>query len=805
MYSKSEDVFLDREDVFNGINDILSDCQMNHSLFRIINIWGMGGIGKTSILKQLKRRYTDGYWSPIVFPMEIRKGKPLMDILLDLRKTIPFPSSKILRFDAAITLYAAYMGRSENNNSLMNDLLPDIVMLLLSKNPLQAVPIGWRLLQDAVNKIRNSKEILKADELASVENALEDGHNIMVCKVFLELLAKDFSEIFVTSTSSTMLIIDAYDQNVRKEEFDWLYTFMMNVKHGAFIVSSREKLPWKDNGNCKVQDFYLNKIPEKIVREELEKQFFTPAKIESIVSATECIPIFLSLVLREDCNITPKPLKVGGKAEIIETFLSHFSEDEKHIVEYISVIEYFSEPILDHIQDFFRIPLKLSFDKISSLSLFEYVEDERKIYHLHSILARNISELMDGFQIEGILLDLLSFVSLRMIHIEETSIERSIIITNLFNKFYLNKIEIDDKTGELLLKAYFSLLERGEESALLLTLVDYSEDKMTKGLRQIIEYIRAKEERRSDIPKSLRAMVEIEQEKPYFGKYIKAIRCDINYLLSISGNYIDAYTNMRKFVEKLDEREVLERYYRKGYTYLHDIQMLMGSFKTAIKGFLELEQKYENTGTTLYEINKAIGHCYRFCFLFDNALIQYRNYRENTVDEIYGLTVLCETLCFVKPDDVKIIYSDAVKQNVNSHNHNNLGKIKYSRALAELFEEKPDLENILLLLSESHNEFEKTGYYAGHLFTWQAECYVAYAQNNLDIIKSLSRKMRKSIKHLDGVYGYLMLPVYRMLDDNKQVKLIKNNYEWPDFKQTLKNLDSYLRRLQNRLPVLKNP
>ena len=263
-------------------------------------------------------------------------------------------------------------------------------------------------------------------------------------------------------------------------------------------------------------------------------------------------------------------------------------------------------------------------------------------------------------------------------------------------------------------------------------------------LKYIYQYFIGNTERLSNIKKGLQRLENIPISECNFGKHIKSLQCDINYLLSISGKYNQAEEKMDEFVKKLNKSDVGQRYYIKGIIYDCDMKMLRGKFNSSIQGLLLLINQGPNQNL-LFEINKAIGHSYRFNFLLDKAFEQYSICgTDKNLD--YYLTVYCETNCYFNPEQVFKFYNLAIEENRKHNNHNNLGKIYYSMAIAKIV--KTEYLSAEKYIKKAYTEFNGTKYQAGNLFVLIAEAYLEYGK----LRRISSKTIKKITEYVDDKF-----------------------------------------------------
>ena len=138
------------------------------------------------------------------------------------------------------------------------------------------------------------------------------------------------------------------------------------------------------------------------------------------------------------------------------------------------------------------------------------------------------------------------------------------------------------------------------------------------------------------------------------------------------------------------------------------------------------------------------------------------------------------------------IYDKAIEENKKYNNHNNLGKIYYSVAIANIVSH--NTKHVKKYIKKAYEEFTSTSYHSGKLFTMMAEVYLEYFETK-DISAETIEKIKKKIKKLNGIYKYLLLPIYVIKKNYEMIEFVKSDYEWFDFNSTLKSITRFLELL----------
>ena len=492
---------------------------------------------------------------------------------------------------------------------------------------------------------------------------------------------------------------------------------------------------------------------------------------------------------KQDLFLDNKLIGFDSKEDLVKNFLSHLDAEEQIIIDYLSIVNLFNGVIYDYAVKFNNFSLqKFPFSDFEKSTIVRYVEQFNGLYKIHAVLAQNIAYFVNVQTRAKIIDDYLTTIHSRILPDEcfydDTKYN---LIINVYRLVENEKIMISEQQSEKLIDLFFYLVDRSYGNDFYNYIININ-DKRRSNLFYIYEYIIGKITRGSNIVEGLRRLQSIPIDTCNFGKHKKSLVCDINYVLSISGEYSEAEKRMHEFATDLKDDEKKEHYYIKGKLYHSDMQMLRGRFKSAAMD-LELLANDVISEKLCYEIQKAIGHCYRFNFLFDTALKYYSRANNSPYNMSYYLTVCCETYCYYDPQRVFDLYNRAIEENQKYNNHNNLGKIYYSMALAKLISH--DTYQAKKYIRQAHSEFNGTKYHAGNFFTMIAEAYLEYSETK-DVSSETIRTLKKQLKKIDYIYEYLLLPIYVIKDNNKMIDQFRLKYEWFSFDSTLENIKTFL-------------
>ena len=783
-------VFLDREDILNKIEKNVFLYKDNVSFYKLFAFYGMGGIGKSRLVNQIYDTYNGTDLMLYKFPLEILNHETIPSILLHIRRRFSYTP----HFDYVLFRYWDFINYDRVNREILDSILNKSIRFFSSTID-NLLFFGCGRLENIVKILLEIYEERKIepDEIEFVtkllQGKLEDLHYYMSKTLAqdIEQEIKEYKYIF---------IFDAYNLDGKCTKFDWLKCFINNFEQGLFIVTSREQLDWFEYEKVDtsiVENIPMDSIPLEVIRKYLIDQKYSKSQIDLIIEKTDCIPLFLDIALRiseEEGFSRSTFVGFNDKTDLVKHLLNHLSLNEQNVIEYLAVVRLFNEEIYNNALEFNKLSyLNLSFSKFKECTILRYVEEFNGLYKIHSILANNISILMEKILRHKIIKDYINITWARIIPNEflYDDIKYNFIL-NIYILVENEQLSVDKEISEKLLDMYFYLVDRSYETDFIKHIISL-ENKDKSTLKYIYQYINGKADRLINIRKGLKKLECISIDECNFGKHIKSLQCDINYLLSISGKYNEAEEKMDLFVRSLNTNDVGQRYYIKGIIYDCDMKMLRGKFNSSIDGLSLLKNEVIEQ-SFIFEINKAIGHSYRFNFLLDKAIEQYSICdMESNLD--YYLTVFCETNCYFNQKQVFEFYIRALEENRKHNNHNNMGKIYYSMAIAKIV--VAEYSSAEKYIAKAYREFKSTKYQAGNLFVLIAEAYLDSKSKNISSMTV--KKINEYVNSINGIYEYLLLPIYVAKKDTHKIVELKDKFEWISYDETIENINAFIVQL----------
>lgn len=814
-----ERTFTDRAEIMELLNEAVTKLNEGSSVFQVFSIHGIGGIGKTRLVKEFSKIISP---DPAVFvSFEIEKRGEVINNLYKIRKEIEYSCPF---FDFALLRYWEMTNPAVLNDQFMDmfhknffistlDFVAEIVDIPLgtleSKFTLPPVitpstiidfmnAICRRIPQFKHSSLFNTISSTSADRL--VERlptllGLEIGHLVSVGKML-----------------TPIFVFDSYQESQPySESEEWLYHLIKGAGRGVYIVTSREPLHWKENGGHLIVH-NLQCYPEDEARKLLEETISNrPDLVDQIIESTQCVPIYIDLAL----NVYESEKTVVGEVliekalfcdrhKLVHHFISHMKSSWQSVVLDLATIRVFNFGVFEHLVKCNMLDCApYEYSTIIQSNLFSYISESKNsnLYKLHDVFCKDALSGRPASECYSIYRCYLEYLCHRRdILVQEnngTSLAALFknavgLAVDLEERLLLEGTmqSIDQSVAEQILDIFFTLV------ANKVHFVPVSfENIKTKTMRKVCQFVYIKTYEKLNTRQTLNALERLG-DVSCFGKHILSYEAVLFYTKSLAGYYSELEAWVNHIDSQLDDQAKCEWFYNRIKIYQADCYMLNGQFRLALETLILLNNGY-TSAEDHYSIDRTIGHVQRFNFQLVESQKTYsslmKDYHNNSIYREYLAANLAEAQCYFPDGDFikrnqKILASMQTPYNVK-----NKGKVLYALAIANTV--KKHYRTAQSQINECININRKDGYQSGELFAYMAQAYLDYAQ-----IGTVAQNTNAQIEHLltcNGVYTYFRLQLAIMIGDTSEIASIGESYDWIDFLHTEKECRRFLSQLRN--------
>ncbi|AWS42098.1 ATP-binding protein [Streptosporangium sp. 'caverna'] len=374
--------FVNRETVFEAFEEELSQVGYGP---RIFNITGVGGIGKSRLLREFGERIKKTH-RVVALDLQVPAHRQQEDALAVLRGQFGEQGARFDRYDIA---YAVLWQRLHPHLGLTGNGLPFIehsevlseVLDSAAGVPVFGTAVGLLKLLDRGNATRKRRRHLRDDETLRQLDALS-GAELVDAVTFL--FAEDLRAC--SDDRPYVVLIDAYEALSRTAVDDvWLRDLAAQLDRGLTVVASREPLGWEAydvDWWQVVRHAPIEGLSMAARLELLADSGVTDASQRQVIAqASVGLPFYLHLATDSQASGN-----VVSQGEIAQRFLQHVGAEEKRYLQLLSVTRTFDYGLFQGLAVAFQLPGgRLAWEGVTGYS-FVYPAGDG-CFQLHRLMA----------------------------------------------------------------------------------------------------------------------------------------------------------------------------------------------------------------------------------------------------------------------------------------------------------------------------------------------------------------------------------------------------------------------------------
>ena len=807
LFDKKKSCFVDREEIRNIVRQECNILKNNNSpYFRVINIYGMGGMGKTSLLHALRSEINE-IISPdksliIDVSLEIDKRQSL-NSLVSIRKQI---AESCISFDYALMRYWEKSGCIEKiDDSFMSnvcgsiwkalsvtDIISDICNVVMPASASIPSMSDIFLLVDKL--IQKGRQVVKYQNLSAI-NQLEPQELLNTMPAYL---GYDIDEITEKKRKKIVFLCDSYQQSVPySESKEWLLDLVSEIHKGLFVITGREKLKWSDAEND-IMPYQLQCFTPEIARDYITMHMdnVNDGVIDRIISSTKCLPLFIDIAIKvykneSESNIPINIAYFKDLQSMMSRFMYHLPNRWHSMVLALSVIKVFNKDIFWELAKGISCECPYNdYDEIVYSSLSNYINYDTNLVKLHDLFCYQATSVLTLDYKERIWKVYLDIIRRDMVSFYKQSQGDSVtLFLNLLQCCIDMNISITTDDAEKILDILFIVMDKRvyfEPPAI--------DSSVNDNINDIVKMIHAVVYEKINSVNTVNMLQSINNPK-FFGKHYNSYLIKLLYYKSLRGNYSNLISGIREMIPNFDDSDKEYWYYSYTKMYFSDYLTMDGKFKSALE-HLTLLNNEDLSFSVRYEANRAIGHIYRFNMMLDKAKCTYQGQISNIRSlsaKNHLQTNMCESFCFFEPEKFDELYNETLRQAENFRYYRNIGKLYYSKAIVLITKHK--YEMAYSFIGKSININKENGYESGELFALIAKAYCNYAK-----IGRISHTTLSRIEELfdkNQVYRFFRLPLSIMQGNDKMLEQLRTEFEWVDFEYTVACYKRFINSLRS--------
>ena len=803
--------FTDRETARDSFFRAFDNYMAGSTPLRVLMYYGVGGIGKTTLLKHIKSEVETK-------TKEIRQRLTLVDINLesaqfDSPATCLFAIYNQLEMACPVFEYAlarlwSLKGWSiqDIKRHLINQdsLLFDLVELAVDGAGIFApVRLFHRLLetgnQYATRWWGDSKTVVQEiDRLTEteLEQRLPFYLGLAVEKA---AVSHEKRFVFLLDSHETILHREVFETTKRTGD-EWLQEFIGTAENGLYVIAGREYLKWADtNPDWKnfIEQHILGALSDPDADYFLSAIPIPEAEIrQAIIETAHGVPLYLDLcastyIIRKQAGepVTDKDFRLAEE-DVIRRFISHLEPNQAETLKVCALVERFDADLFLALTQGLNIHFPITqYHEFCATSYTVQIDAATGTYKIHDTVRGFIGDEADPDTVRRL-------VSIILTHCDRFfSVESSARISWVYQQVFV------------LLSQYPVLLQPAQTEQFVeigLRLIDAGYwQRVGKDIKHLLEqtadrewpagvyFLQALSLRKQGALHQAHAIyTELLDRADELGIWMALVRFHAAHTTHLTGGYLEALAQYKALTQIQEQYPAAKEARQLAYRQLADLQMLRGQFVEALQMF-EALATVEDDALWLAELNRFRGHVNRFNFNLSTAEDHYRQAYELSealhAEAMGGkvMTNLAETLCWTAPNTAIPIAVEAVEINQQVNAPIEVGKAMTAQAVA-LAAVKGQVEAALAVARQAAKLQEQNGYRSGVLFALQARGVAEFVMGRQDAARVTLAAMQQLSQEIGGMYAYIPMFLSLLLAPESLGDFARR-FQWLDFTRTSQN------------------
>ena len=448
-YFEVQEQFIDREEAKNLYRDKLNN---NEKDYNVLVIYGVGGIGKSKLRKEICRLHKEENEKAVSFYLDLNAPED-RNLGAGILKLVDSCDNKKINFKCFEMAYALYF-RKKNPGiqyGRERDMVTDNTFVGIGLNILEVFDNGItgtaaEIVERTIRFI-NDRTI---DKNVKEELKRFDEHSIAEMEEMLPLFFQYDLKSYIEKHQDTKVLIifdtfEALNENVieqihRSRNERWVQDIIEYLDRDTFpnlltMIFGREEIEWDDEWAPLLDQYQLKEFELDYSKEYLRRIGIEDSEIvDAITRSSKGYPFLLYLSAETYANMKnagkePRPEDFGKSyARIIERFLYNLDKDTVEVLRLMSVPNYYNAEIFRRLITRYNVPFPMTeYEQFNKYSFVTYNEKEKEHY-IHDLMRKGILEKSPRDLIRSVHKDLLAYFS--------DKINKDIVTKYVLSMFY---------------------------------------------------------------------------------------------------------------------------------------------------------------------------------------------------------------------------------------------------------------------------------------------------------------------------------------------------------------------------------
>ncbi len=806
--------FTDREAARDAFFRLFQKYQTGQIGLHVLMYYGVGGIGKTTLLKKLKREIDS----------IVRDQSKLTVVDVNLESTqFETPAACLFTihnqldiscyaFEYALARFWALQGWSLEDircqpieeDSLLFDLVEAAVDVVGVFAPARLVHRLW----DEGNNLakrwfgENRFLIEEIDSLSEEEIEIRLPYYLGL-SIEQAAIAQEKQFVFFLDSHEIILRRGSF-QTARRLGDKWLRELIGSAENGLYVIAGREYLKWTDY-NPEWESYLEQHILGELTDEDADYFLSSVPVLEpeirrAIIETAHGVPLYLDLCAttyliqkQSGANIQEADFQLAER-DVVRRFISHLDSEQAEALKACALVERFDYDLFIALMKSLNIHFPATlYKEFCETSYTVSINKDAQIYKIHDCVRGFISDEMQthlAYQVLSAIFDHCD---------QEFSLHAASRISWVYQQAFILLASYDfhlqAQENHKAVKIGLRLINSGHWKAVASAVNRLLESRLlsmdTFGGIYFLQALCLRKLGKLD--EAWEVYADLLDRDEALHPWAPLVRFHASHANHLRGNYDEAFDEYARLAIVEAQDPISEKARLLANRQVADILMLRGAFRDALCSFESLAD-VNGDGLWQAELHRFQGHVYRFNFDLVKAEKCYRKTlalsTKVNADAMHGkaLTNLAETLCWTAPQTSLSFAEEAVELNGQVNAPIEVGKALAAQAIA-LALVADRAEEALTIAKQAADLQAKIGYKSGVLFALQAQGLALLIQKQIKRAESVLAHMRALSEELGDIYSYLSMFLHLALHSG-QMDPYYHRFQWLDLEQTLRTIRS---------------
>lgn len=410
-----KDCFIDRKEAKALYRRKLNSA---NNEYNILSFYGVGGIGKSKLSKEIRRIHSIENDSSIIMYLDLNSADD-RNLGSGILKLVDSCNTKI-DFKCFELAYALYFRKKYPNMTYgrEKEFLSEKSLIGIGLNIVGILDNG--ILSTTTEIIERSIRVISNRSIShEVKDILMqfDDYSIEEMEEWLPVfLAYDLKEYMTKHINTKVLIMfdtfEALNENVietihRRRNERWVQEIISNFPTSnfpglLFIIMGRDKIEWEDEWQDLIEQYQLTEFTDDYSIEYLKDSGINePEIIEQIAKSSKGYPLLLYLSVETYASIKNRGEEPNRESfgknypEIIERFIYNLDKSTVEVLRLVSIPRFYDREIFSMLIRENNISFLLTeYIQFNKYSFVSYDEQERE-YYIHDLIREEMNNKTD--------------------------------------------------------------------------------------------------------------------------------------------------------------------------------------------------------------------------------------------------------------------------------------------------------------------------------------------------------------------------------------------------------------------------